>query len=214
MWQLQHCSCGTARDCPCAPFRPKRPARGPEAQGATDEHRTGEPGATAGRPRHHRPRQRLLQPDRARSSWSTPSRAAKATSARAAPSWSSTGIHTGRSPKDKFVVRTPDVEDTIWWDNNKPMDPAPSNACTPTCSTHMKGRDLLRAGSLRRRRSGPPARRALRHRAGLAHAVHPPHAAPARRATSSTSFVPEFTIINTALASRPTRNATAAAPRR
>ena len=34
-----------------------------------------------------------------------------------------TGKHTGRSPKDKFVVRTPSVEDTIWWDNNKPMAP-------------------------------------------------------------------------------------------
>ncbi|HHS89520.1 MAG TPA: phosphoenolpyruvate carboxykinase (ATP), partial [Rhodobacteraceae bacterium] len=29
----------------------------------------------------------------------------------------STGQFTGRSPKDKFVVRTPDVEDTIWWEN-------------------------------------------------------------------------------------------------
>ncbi|MEY2961586.1 MAG: hypothetical protein RLZ60_1416, partial [Pseudomonadota bacterium] len=26
----------------------------------------------------------------------------------------STGKHTGRSPKDKFVVRTASVEDTIW----------------------------------------------------------------------------------------------------
>ena len=25
-----------------------------------------------------------------------------------------TGKHTGRSPKDKFVVRTPSVEDSIW----------------------------------------------------------------------------------------------------
>ncbi|MFT7145827.1 MAG: phosphoenolpyruvate carboxykinase (ATP) [Yoonia sp.] len=31
-----------------------------------------------------------------------------------------TGKHTGRSPKDKFVVKTPDVEDTIWWENNPP----------------------------------------------------------------------------------------------
>ncbi|MGB3312999.1 MAG: phosphoenolpyruvate carboxykinase (ATP), partial [Albidovulum sp.] len=29
-----------------------------------------------------------------------------------------TGKHTGRSPKDKFVVRTPSVEDSIWWENN------------------------------------------------------------------------------------------------
>jgi phosphoenolpyruvate carboxykinase (ATP) len=33
----------------------------------------------------------------------------------------STGQHTGRSPNDKFVVRDETTEDTIWWDNNKPM---------------------------------------------------------------------------------------------
>lgn len=33
----------------------------------------------------------------------------------------STGTHTGRSPNDKFVVRDATTEDTIWWDNNKPM---------------------------------------------------------------------------------------------
>ncbi|HLY95159.1 MAG TPA: phosphoenolpyruvate carboxykinase (ATP) [Gaiellaceae bacterium] len=30
-----------------------------------------------------------------------------------------TGSHTGRSPKDKFVVREPGSEDRIWWDGNK-----------------------------------------------------------------------------------------------
>ena len=34
-----------------------------------------------------------------------------------------TGIHTGRSPKDKFVVRSAATEDTIWWDNNAAMSP-------------------------------------------------------------------------------------------
>jgi ATP-dependent phosphoenolpyruvate carboxykinase len=34
-----------------------------------------------------------------------------------------TGKHTGRSPKDKFVVREPSVEPHIWWDNNAPMAP-------------------------------------------------------------------------------------------
>jgi phosphoenolpyruvate carboxykinase (ATP) len=32
-----------------------------------------------------------------------------------------TGQHTGRSAKDKFVVRDASTEDQIWWDNNKPM---------------------------------------------------------------------------------------------
>ncbi|HSI40288.1 MAG TPA: phosphoenolpyruvate carboxykinase [Xanthobacteraceae bacterium] len=29
-----------------------------------------------------------------------------------------TGVHTGRSPKDKFIVRDADTEDEVWWDNN------------------------------------------------------------------------------------------------
>ena len=36
-----------------------------------------------------------------------------------------TGVHTGRSPKDKFVVREPGSEERIWWgDVNKPLAPA------------------------------------------------------------------------------------------
>src|SRR5690606_19801915 len=34
-----------------------------------------------------------------------------------------TGQHTGRSPKDKFVVCDASTEDQVWWDNNKPMTP-------------------------------------------------------------------------------------------
>ena len=34
-----------------------------------------------------------------------------------------TGEHTGRSPKDKFVVREPGSEDRIWWGEvNQPLD--------------------------------------------------------------------------------------------
>ena len=32
--------------------------------------------------------------------------------------------YTGRSPKDKFVVRYPETENEIWWgDVNHPMEP-------------------------------------------------------------------------------------------
>ena len=34
-----------------------------------------------------------------------------------------TGKHTGRSAQDKFLVRDGETEDTIWWDNNKSMQP-------------------------------------------------------------------------------------------
>ena len=55
----------------------------------------------------------------------------------------STGSHTGRSPKDKFVVRTPSVENTIWWDNNAPMDPAAFDRLYDDMTAHMKGRDYF-----------------------------------------------------------------------
>ena len=34
-----------------------------------------------------------------------------------------TGKHTGRSAKDKFIVRDGETEDTVWWDNNASMSP-------------------------------------------------------------------------------------------
>ena len=40
----------------------------------------------------------------------------------AAPSTRETGIHTGRSPQDKFTVRDATTENVVWWDNNKADD--------------------------------------------------------------------------------------------
>ncbi|MDC0887142.1 phosphoenolpyruvate carboxykinase (ATP), partial [Altererythrobacter sp.] len=34
-----------------------------------------------------------------------------------------TGKHTGRSAKDKFIVRDNETEDTVWWDNNASITP-------------------------------------------------------------------------------------------
>ncbi|KPA20595.1 Phosphoenolpyruvate carboxykinase (ATP) [Shimia sp. SK013] len=51
----------------------------------------------------------------------------------------STGEFTGRSPKDKFTVRTPTTEDTIWWDNNAPMEPEAFDRLHADMLEHMKG---------------------------------------------------------------------------
>ncbi len=54
-----------------------------------------------------------------------------------------TGQFTGRSPKDKFVVRTPDVEADIWWENNQPMDPAAFDALHADMLAHLKGGEVF-----------------------------------------------------------------------
>jgi phosphoenolpyruvate carboxykinase (ATP) len=54
-----------------------------------------------------------------------------------------TGRFTGRSPKDKFVVRSPAVEGTIWWENNAPMTPAAFDQLYADMLTHMQGRDFF-----------------------------------------------------------------------
>jgi phosphoenolpyruvate carboxykinase (ATP) len=54
-----------------------------------------------------------------------------------------TGKFTGRSPSDKHVVRTPSVENTIWWENNRPMTPQGFDALHADMLEHMKGRDFF-----------------------------------------------------------------------
>jgi phosphoenolpyruvate carboxykinase (ATP) len=54
-----------------------------------------------------------------------------------------TGQFTGRSPKDKFVVRTPLVENSIWWENNAPMAPEAFDQLHADMLEHMKGRDYF-----------------------------------------------------------------------
>ena len=54
-----------------------------------------------------------------------------------------TGQFTGRSPKDKFVVRTPSVENTIWWENNAPMAPEAFALLKADMLEHIKGRELF-----------------------------------------------------------------------
>ena len=54
-----------------------------------------------------------------------------------------TGRFTGRSPNDKFVVRSPSVEGDIWWENNAAMTPAAFDVLYTDMLAHMQGRDYF-----------------------------------------------------------------------
>src|SRR6201996_2540751 len=54
-----------------------------------------------------------------------------------------TGIHTGRSASDKFVVRDNNTESQVWWDNNKAMSPAHFDTLHADMLAHAEGRELF-----------------------------------------------------------------------
>ncbi|WP_313348652.1 phosphoenolpyruvate carboxykinase [Paracoccus sp. (in: a-proteobacteria)] len=107
----------------------------------------------------------------------------------------STGAHTGRSPKDKHVVRTPSVENTIWWENNKPMEPGAFDRLHADMLEHMKGKDYfvqdLYGGA------DPALRLDVRVVTELAwHGLFIRHLLRRPEAAELASFMPDFTIIN------------------
>ncbi|MGR3496559.1 phosphoenolpyruvate carboxykinase [Citreimonas sp.] len=54
-----------------------------------------------------------------------------------------TGTFTGRSPKDKHIVKTDSVADSIWWENNAAQSPEGFDALLADMLEHMKGRDYF-----------------------------------------------------------------------
>src|SRR5919199_1434000 len=55
-----------------------------------------------------------------------------------------TGIHTGRSPKDKFVVREPGSEDRIWWGSvNQPIEEESFDGLREKLVSYLEPRDLF-----------------------------------------------------------------------
>ncbi|MFQ5855461.1 MAG: phosphoenolpyruvate carboxykinase (ATP) [Anaerolineae bacterium] len=54
-----------------------------------------------------------------------------------------TGHHTGRSPKDKFIVRDPSTEQHIWWgDVNRPFDPHRFDRLYDRLLAYLQGKDV------------------------------------------------------------------------
>jgi len=106
-----------------------------------------------------------------------------------------TGPFTGRSPKDKFVVRTPLTEATIWWDNTAAMAPGAYGRLKADMLAHVRGGELfvqdLHAGA------DPLHRVNIRVVTELAwHALFIRHLLrrPAREELDS--FTPDWTILN------------------
>ena len=107
----------------------------------------------------------------------------------------STGQYTGRSPKDKFVVKTDAVADSVWWDNNAPMTPEAFDLLHADMLAHMKGREYfvqdLYAGA------DPAHRVDVRVVSELAwHNLFIRHLLRRPTAEELASFTAEYTVIN------------------
>ena len=107
----------------------------------------------------------------------------------------STGQHTGRSPQDKFIVRTTGVDKEIWWDNNGAMPPDAFDRLHADLRAHLRDRDLfvqdLFAGA------DPAYRLDVRVVTELAwHALFIRHLLRRPDAADLAGFQPDFTIVN------------------
>ncbi|MEY8098656.1 phosphoenolpyruvate carboxykinase [Falsihalocynthiibacter sp. S25ZX9] len=106
-----------------------------------------------------------------------------------------TGKHTGRSPKDKFVVQSDSVKGGIWWENNAPMQEDKFDILYADMLEHMKGRDYfvqdLYAGA------DASQRLDVRMVTELAwHALFIRHMLRRPDRDELEDFLPEFTVIN------------------
>ena len=106
-----------------------------------------------------------------------------------------TGAKTGRSPKDKHIVRTPSVDANIWWDNNAAMEPEAFDRLHADMLDHMKGRDYfvqdLYAGA------DPDQRLDVRVVSELAwHNLFIRHLLRRPEADELAAFTPQWTVIN------------------
>jgi phosphoenolpyruvate carboxykinase (ATP) len=124
----------------------------------------------------------------------------------------STGKFTGRSPKDKFVVRTPAVENEIWWDNNAPMAPDAFDRLHADMLEHMKGgeyfvQDLYGGADAEHRLDVRVVSELAWHNLFIRHLLRRPE-----RVSLTPSYPSSRS--STARASRPIPNVTAAAPTR
>ena len=83
-----------------------------------------------------------------------------------------TGRHTGRSPKDKFIVREPGSEERIWWgDVNAEISEDHFDGLREKVAAHLGGARSLRRRRVRRRRPEASDRRPRDHQLPVPRAV-------------------------------------------
>src|SRR5262249_44676173 len=54
-----------------------------------------------------------------------------------------TGVHTGRSAQDKYVLRDATTEKAVWWNKQKPMSPDRLDLLWAAFSAHAKTREMF-----------------------------------------------------------------------
>ena len=106
-----------------------------------------------------------------------------------------TGLHTGRSAKDKFTVRDATTENTVWWDNNAAMTPEHFDVLLADFQAHLSAQDvfvqeLFGGADLDHRLPVTIVNELAWHSLFIRHLLRIPEAA------EYTDFKSEFTIIN------------------
>jgi phosphoenolpyruvate carboxykinase (ATP) len=107
----------------------------------------------------------------------------------------STGQFTGRSPKDKFVVRTASVEGTVWWENNAPMEGTAFDRLLADMQAHMRGgeffqQDLHAGADVEHRLNVRVLTELAWHALFIRHLLRRPSQ------TELAGFAPDWTIVN------------------
>ncbi len=99
-----------------------------------------------------------------------------------------TGEFTGRSPKDKYIVRDDTTRDTVWWSDNG-TGKNDNQPLSPEVWQHLKNaggqpalrQAFVRGGRVLRRQRRHAPESALHHRGGLAGALREKHVYPPER---------------------------------
>ncbi|VDZ71328.1 phosphoenolpyruvate carboxykinase [Atlantibacter hermannii] len=102
-----------------------------------------------------------------------------------------TGIFTGRSPKDKYIVRDDTTRDTLWWadngkgkNDNKPLSPEIWQHLKGLVTRQLSGKRLFIVDAFCGANADTPSFGAFYHRSGMAGALRQKYVySPDRRRT-------------------------------